>query len=495
MKPLHALIAVIMMITSAYSVAAPNESPQARKDRIVKHWTPERRAEAIPRDLLIDENGRGYIRMRYGTLLPHGHNTPAATPIARGKPGGDADATPPSFGVMAPDGTSVPQPVNFTVQIQDESGIRSATMYLQQIGGSNYSFSLSRQGTENGHEVWGTTLSGSAFTDNSNWTWYVVAKDKAPKGGNSNTSPTATFSIGSGGGSGGGGSGGGSGSVIQNSEWSAAGVVQLAAGRIYFEMPGNQRRKRWSGYVCSGTVVQDGSTGRSTILTAAHCVYDDVNKAFARNVLFIPNQAGGGFPTDTNCANDPIGCWVPAFGVVDRNWTLPGNEFPDNVEWDYAYYVVSDTGAHEGTSVGTDILDSAVTPMTISFDTPLADESEAALTHALGYSYSDDPNFMYCAEPMTTEGAVNWWLSQCELSGGSSGGPWVQPMDEATGDGPVMSVNSWGYTTAPGMAGPMLDGFSSASCLLDVAMVAAFGSVPAGDGDAGVVVDPETDCP
>jgi V8-like Glu-specific endopeptidase len=55
----------------------------------------------------------------------------------------------------------------------------------------------------------------------------------------------------------------------------------------------------------SGTVATDGIAGRSVILTAAHCVYDHANKAFARHVLFIPDQtdttdAG----TDLNCGND-----------------------------------------------------------------------------------------------------------------------------------------------------------------------------------------------
>ncbi|MEK9719850.1 MAG: hypothetical protein VW257_02110 [Quisquiliibacterium sp.] len=34
------------------------------------------------------------------------------------------------------------------------------------------------------------------------------------------------------------------------------------------------------------------------------------------------------------------------------------------------------------------------------------------------------------------------------------------------GNGPIISVNSWGYTTSPGMAGPKLSG-TSASCLFD----------------------------
>ena len=43
----------------------------------------------------------------------------------------------------------------------------------------------------------------------------------------------------------------------------------------------------------------------------------------------------------------------------------------------------------------------------------------------------------------------------------SSGGPWIQ---SATGAGPVLSVNSWGFTTSPGMAGPKFSGTSRAQC-------------------------------
>ena len=120
--------------------------------------------------------------------------------------------------------------------------------------------------------------------------------------------------------------------------------MQTAAGRIYFEMPGNAKHKGpWSGYVCSGTVAYDEDTAdRSIIITASHCVYDDANKAFARNVLFIPNQAGGGKRTDQDCSSDLLGCWLPSFGVVDVNWKT--RTFPDNIKWDYAYYVVDDEG-------------------------------------------------------------------------------------------------------------------------------------------------------
>ena len=140
-----------------------------------------------------------------------------------------------------------------------------------------------------------------------------------------------------------------------------------------------------------------------------------------------------------------------------------------------------------------EILDLAAGSLDVEFQMPEVDDGDASatspdFTHALGYSYSDDPNFMYCAEDMTTEGMVNWWLPNCGLSGGSSGGPWVQPMDVGSGDGPIISVNSWGYTSAPGMAGPILWN-SSAECIYELAKSVPFDPLPNSAGDAGVTVD------
>ncbi len=89
---------------------------------------------------------------------------------------------------------------------------------------------------------------------------------------------------------------------------------------------------------------------------------------------------------------------------------------------------------------------------------------------------------MYCQEPMGTNGPANYWLGSCDLSGGSSGGPWLQPLDN--GSGPVISVNSWGYTNRSGMAGPKLHD-NSAQLLFDVATFSDLASA-----DRGFVVDP-----
>ncbi len=491
------LLAVLMLSTSVSVMAGPEDAQRLKREQVVKHWSAWRRATATPRDLRIDADGRAYLRKANGVLVPYGQERAGRPEPAKGKPpgagggnggggGGSDDGGGSGGGSGGPAISNMDPAVAseigsthlFKARVEDPDGIKSVVFSVRNgPGGLEQTFRPSLIGDPADH-TWGITLSG--FSGGSNWQWWVTAKDGTKKGGNTTVSDVVQFSVSA---------------PVANSPWTDGGDVQTAAGRIYFEMPDTASRSNWSGYVCSGTVVTELETDRSVILTAAHCVYDDANKAFARNVLFIPNQAGtSGAGTDLNCSNDPVGCWVPSFGVVDRDWT--GAVFPDNIEWDYAYYVVDNVGAHTpGLNPSNDALDATVASMDTSFSEPVSDASDNSdFTHALGYSYSEDPNFMYCAEGMTTNGAVNWWLPSCLLSGGSSGGPWVQPMDAGTGSGPVISVNSWGYVSAPGMAGPKLSS-TSAFWVFSCAKLADLTTVFA-DGDAGFVFpapDPDQD--
>jgi hypothetical protein len=460
--------AALVLLADQSAAAPPAGSPSAKHARIVAYWTKERRAAAIPRDLVIDQRGYGYLRKPNGSLEPYGHTVAAqskpTSPQPMAKPGGDT--TGPTIGNRDPaSNATIGAAYTFKATVTDPSGLRSVNFRVGPSGGQQQSF----QASAGANGVYSVQLSG--FT-NGIWTWSVVAKDTA---NNTTTSAVTSFTVNTG--------GGGGGNVVTNAEYSGGGAIQNAAGRIYFEMPSNSRKTRWSGYVCSGTVVTDSTNGRSIVQTAAHCVYDDTYKAFARNVLFIPNQANTtGSGTDLNCSNDPLGCWTPSFGVVDVNWTT--RTFPDNVTWDYAYYVFSDA-SHQGAGGGAGtVLDSSVTPISISFAVPNFDvaNGSADYTTALGYSYSEDPKFMYCAEDMEQLDQANWWLGSCGLSGGSSGGPWVQPFSGGTGS--LISVNSWGYTNQPGMAGPKLSG-TSASCVFSFAKSTTFASVPMTDGNEG----------
>ena len=454
--PVRMFVVLAMMVSLLVAGGAATGGgavQQSRVDQLAAYWTPERRAAAIPRDLVLDPQGLAYMSLPSGELSPYGHSTPAASPLSvvpnpeakptRGGPGGgggSSDTTPPLISSLDPAGGTIGASYTFSATVTDNVGVKSVTFTVWKDGQSSQSFSASNTSGD----TWTVSLTG--FTDG-NWQWYVTAKDTAKKGGNTATSDTVTFAVDTGGG----GSSGGGGGTVTNDTWPNA---SPEIGRLYFEMP--YHGHLWAAYVCSGTVVTDDTTGRSIILTAAHCVYDDANKVFSRNVLFIPDQdqtTGSG--TDTNCSNDPYGCWAPFGGVVDVNWTT--RTFPDNIPWDYGYYMVADSGAHSGTG-SYSALD-AVGSLGIGFD---ASPTTGAITDAIGYSYSDDPDLMYCADSLTTESSYSdWWLGDCGLSGGSSGGPWMQSSD---GSGPIMSLNSWGYTNQPGMAGPTLAG-SSASCV------------------------------
>jgi hypothetical protein len=477
-----ALAVLVLPLTATVADAAPS----AKSQQVIDHWTPARMKQAIPRQLVIASNGLGYIKRPDGSLQPHGHNrlveVARASKQPQAKPGtGGGDGDGPSISPIEPaDGAVIAASQRFAADISDLSGVRSASLVITFPDGNNQSFAM----VNSSGDTWENTLSG--FTTSNGWSWHVEATDASKGKGNETVSDPLFFDVDA--------SAepppAGGGDVVTNSDWpDENGLVQASVGRIYFEMPTNRNLRRWAGYVCSGTVaIDDNTPGRSVIITAAHCAYDDANKAFARNVLFIPNQDGtDGTGTDTNCNNDPMGCWIPDFAVVDTDWTT--STFPDNIPWDYAYYVVPDSGAHSGSGAGGS-LESAVDGLAISFDPPVYDDGgtskdDADYTHGIGYSYADDPNLMYCAENMTTEGAYNWWLPSCGLSGGSSGGPWIQPL--TNGVGPVISVNSWGYTGAPGMAGPFLH-VTSAACLFANAKDTTFGEVSDADGRQGIVV-------
>jgi len=477
-----------LLLSSFRASAAPPDG-DVRKAKIIEHWHAERRAQAIPRDFYRDKSGAGFMSDGRGGFVPYGLSKFDGPVMQR--PSGNTDTTAPVIAEMNPaDSATIGANATFSARVTDsESGVRSVTFLIRYPSGATESFN----GSNTGNDVWAVNLQG--FTDGA-WSWWVSAKDGAKRGGNTATSAELNFTVSTGSDPGDPPTDPPAEGTVTNAAYSGGGAVQTAAGRIYFEMPGNAKRKGpWSGYVCSGTVVryitteEIPATDRSIILTAAHCAYDDVNKAFARNVLFIPDQSGTtASGTDTNCSNDPIGCWAPHFAVVDVNWT--NRVFPNNVRWDYAFYVVEPSGAHSaGLNAASDVLHDAAGYMNISFDPPMVDDGTPGagsddFTHALGYSASDDPNFMYCAEDMTTEGADNWWLPSCELSGGSSGGPWVQPL--VSGDGPVMSVNSWGYTTSAGMAGPFLDQ-TSALCIYNSADSQDFNAINTTDGEAGVI--------
>lgn len=85
-------------------------------------------------------------------------------------------------------------------------------------------------------------------------------------------------------------------------------------------------------------------------------------------------------------------------------------------------------------------------------------------THAFGYpgNLNNGQILRSCvAYSQNPTGAGSDFYGQrlpCNMGGGSSGGPWLQNVNEATGVGSVTSVNSFGHSSIPNfMYGPYFD--------------------------------------
>ena len=142
---------VLAGMSAPVEAAAPAAAAAGeRHARIIGHWTAERQAAAIPRDLVVDSRGLGYLRMPDGSFRPYGHAAAAvdaprgATPMARPGGGGSSDTTPPSIGGMDPaSGSTIGGSKTFSAYVTDTSGIKSVSFTVQKSGGLAQSFNAS----------------------------------------------------------------------------------------------------------------------------------------------------------------------------------------------------------------------------------------------------------------------------------------------------------------------------------------------------------------
>ncbi len=240
---------------------------------------------------------------------------------------------------------------------------------------------------------------------------------------------------------GGGGSGGGTTSVT-GASWNAGGAVLKTTGKVLFTMGA-------SNYVCSGSVVQDGVAGRALVLTAGHCVYDDVKDAFATNWMFVPEFDTA--PTFT-CDSTAYGCWTASALVTTSQWAA--SDFNHDIG-----FAVMGAGGKASSQ-----LDDVVGAQAIAFNT-----AHPTQVFAFGYPaatpYTGN-DLVYCSGTDSADvwgGSTDFSLS-CSLNGGSSGGPWFRDFNAATGVGTLTSVNSFTYRGLKNrMFGPYLGSVEQAA--------------------------------
>ena len=188
-------------------------------------------------------------------------------------------------------------------------------------------------------------------------------------------------------------------------------------GKVFFTLSGRN-------YVCSGNSVS--AANDSVVSTAAHCVHSGKGK-YATNWVFVPAYENGAAP---------YGQWAATSLTAPRQWTRGG---------DISY----DTAFAEVGLVGGKTLASTVGASPIAFN-----QARGLSYEAFGYPAAAPFNgqaLKSCAGTATPDpyGQTQSQGIPCDMTGGSSGGPWF------LGSGAQNSVNSFGYNNIPNvMFGP-----------------------------------------
>jgi V8-like Glu-specific endopeptidase len=182
-------------------------------------------------------------------------------------------------------------------------------------------------------------------------------------------------------------------------------------GKVFFTMGG-------SNYVCSGNSVV--SNNKSTVSTAGHCVNEGPG-AFATNFIFVPAYLNGAAP---------YGKWAAKGLYTPTQWSSAGD-----MQYDTGFAVVAPLNGQN--------LADVVGASGVQFN------AARGLTYkSFGYPAAapfDGSSLVSCTGPASNDPYNPQFLSQgipCDMTGGSSGGPWF--IGTSSG-GFQNSINSYGY--------------------------------------------------
>ncbi|MFE3553598.1 peptidase [Streptomyces sp. NPDC059193] len=203
--------------------------------------------------------------------------------------------------------------------------------------------------------------------------------------------------------------------------WTGGGAVVKTSGRVFFTMGGRTAS-------CSGDSVT--SANGSTVMTAGHCV--KYQGAWHTNWVFVPAYNNG---------SAPYGQWSATKTFATDQWAAS-----EDMNMDVGLAVVAPlNGQTLSQVVGAQgiLFNGGYNKRMYSFGFPAAAPYDGTkLVYCSGNSGKD---FL-----LTKDHSL-----ACNMTGGSSGGPWFQDFNETTGLGTQVSVNSFGYTFLPNrMYGP-----------------------------------------
>jgi V8-like Glu-specific endopeptidase len=197
------------------------------------------------------------------------------------------------------------------------------------------------------------------------------------------------------------------------SYYSGGGEVVETTGKVFFTLGGTN-------YVCSGSAAT--SHNRDVVLTAGHCV-DEGPGEEATNWAFVPGYDDGRRP----------------FGTFTARWLVTTAQWAESGDFDY------DVGFGVMNTVSGQHLTDVVGSQGVAFN-----QQRGQLTYAFGYPAArpyDGSDIAYCSDTVfaDTYGGSQDQGMDCNMTGGSSGGPWLTGYDTAAGVGTLNSVNSFGY--------------------------------------------------
>ncbi|SDM44724.1 trypsin-like serine peptidase [Nonomuraea jiangxiensis] len=199
------------------------------------------------------------------------------------------------------------------------------------------------------------------------------------------------------------------------SRWMTGGLVARTTGRVFMTVAG-------ADFVCSASTIK--SANRDVVLTAGHCVKDGAGE-WAANWTFVPGYGADGAR--------PYGHYVARRMFVAGPWSRSGDD-----NYDVGMVALATSGGrHVADAVGT---------QQIAFNAPRGGQ-------AFGFGYPADPPYdgshlVYCAGRLKDDpyGQTRDQGLGCDMTAGSSGGPWMTKFDPATGRGTITSLSSFKYS-------------------------------------------------
>jgi V8-like Glu-specific endopeptidase len=247
--------------------------------------------------------------------------------------------------------------------------------------------------------------------------------------------------------------------------WPNEGAIEQRSGRILFSTSQGD-------WICSGSVVNSTSGTAATVLTAGHCVYDG-SEGWSFNFMYIPDFDSN--PTYT-CGQTTHGCWTAARLGVHENFHPSGFGPDAALRVDYGFALVG-PGGHSGTA--------DLDTVTGGYGLNTGTVAHNVVKWAFGYPAAGryhGRDLTYCTGTTTDDPNLSGtWGMVCNMTGGSSGGPWIHgTTDPATYTAGTLltSVNSYGYSGVNKMFGPR---FNTATGVV-------FGDVQDGSATGGTTV-------